>query len=293
MRYQALLIAAIIVIGAYTTQSSATPSDEKERAHTNARNDAVVQYTTGAPSLEATCEERMRERTGIGTLVRNLNTGETLVEEGGGVRWPIASLTKIITSVVAREQFAPEARIVIPPQAETLPNGEELKAGYEISLNDALEAMMVNSSNEVAYAVAAQYGEDKFLKEIEKKLDALKLFHTFIKESTGLSAENQSTVRDLAKLAEYVYKNASELFIISRQTSAEIIELTSRERIVIPNRNPAAEEPGFLGGKTGYIKVAKRNVINIMNVQGDPMLVVILGAEDPNEETKTLLRCAL
>ena len=288
MRYQALLLALIIIGGAYTLHAE---KGEGIVSYTgeNAKNTRAD--TAREPVWEMSCESSLAALTSQSALVKNMATEEILFEKNAGAQWPIASLTKLMTGIVAKEKIPEQKNIVVGVTAIRAPSGEVFKEGNTVTRDQSIEGMIVHSNNGLAIALAETYGEETFLEAMEQKADALKMFHTYFKDSTGLSRDNKSTARDLLKLIEYIITEQEDILSVSRQKTAEIIELGTGERIVLPNKNPAAEEPGFMGGKTGYIKVANRNAINIFRVRNEPVVTILLGADDAWYETKVLLRC--
>ena len=148
--------------------------------------------------------------------------------------------------------------------------------------------MLIVSSNDAAVAVAENFGEREFINEMQKKASELKMFQTTYLEPTGLSFINQSTADDLAKLATYIYFNHPEILEISRQKETELLELKSNTARKLLSIDKFAGEPDFIGGKTGYIEEADRNLIALFEINGKTILTITLGADDSFEETARL-----
>ncbi len=206
-------------------------------------------------------------------------------------RWPIASLTKLMTAVVAFEKMDLDKEIILSEKA-VLSEGTagDFKAGEIFKLKDLIKAMLVSSSNDAAVAVAENFenGESDFINEMQKKASQLKMFSTTYLEPTGLSFVNQSTIGDLAKLVDYIYFNHPEILKISRQKQTEITELQTNKIRTLLSTGKFAGDDDFLGGKTGYIDAAGRNLIAIFDIDSEAILTITLGSEDAFKETEKL-----
>src|SRR3989344_1478150 len=154
--------------------------------------------------------------------------------------------------------------------------------------------MLLNSSNDAAMALAMHYSKADFVSEMQKKATELKMFCTSFFDASGLSFLNQSTANDLAKLAYYIYQRHPEIFEFSQDKNAQITELKSGRKRTISSINAFAGQPDFVGGKSGYIQVAGRNLLTIINDdQGQLILLIVLGAQDSVNETNQLIKLCL
>ncbi len=204
-------------------------------------------------------------------------------------RWPIASLTKLMTAVVALEHLPISEVITISEEAvATEGNSGSFRAGEKFKLNDLLKAIMLVSSNDAATAVAMHIGEDEFIAAMNKKAQDLGLADTSFVDPTGLSVKNQSTVIDLLRLTEYVRNFEPEIFAVTKKTKDTIIEVKTGKRRTIVNINAFAGRRDFLGGKTGSTLEAGENLISVFKVAGEPKTIIVLGALDRRAETEKI-----
>jgi D-alanyl-D-alanine endopeptidase (penicillin-binding protein 7) len=229
------------------------------------------------------------------------DSDETIFEFNADKRWPIASITKLMTAVVAMEKMDLDKKITLTEKAvNTEGVAGEFQVGEVFKLQDLIKTMLMASSNDAAMAIAESFGEPSnstnlnlrgerdFIDEMQRKAAELKMISTTYLEPTGLSFINQSTANDLAKLMTYIYFKHPEILEISRQKEVEILELKSGRKRKILTVNRFAGEPDFIGGKTGYIDEAGRNLVSLFEINGRKVLSVVLGADDSFKETEKL-----
>ncbi|MEK9154977.1 MAG: hypothetical protein AAB596_02845 [Patescibacteria group bacterium] len=227
-----------------------------------------------------------------GAILRNVSQNADLIELDGKKRWPLASITKLMTAVVAIENLGKEKEIAISEKAESA-FGEAggIKTGEVFKAIDLIKAMLVVSSNDAGVALAENPNEQDFIFLMNKKADELKMTDTHFFDSTGLSFLNQSTTEDLVKLVHYINAQSPEIFEISRQKEIKITELISNKSRKLANINQFSGQNNFLGGKTGHTDEAGRNLISLFNRNNQMLLAIILGAEDAFKETEKLINC--
>jgi len=234
-------------------------------------------------------------------LIKYLDYNFNVFELNPEKRWPIASLTKLMTAIVSIEKMDLDKEIIMTKKAvDTEGTAGEFEIGEVFKLRDLIKAMLISSSNDAAVAITESFGEPRnstelslrgerdFINEMQKKAAEIKMFSTTYLEPSGLSFINQSTVADLAKLMSYIYFEHPEILEISRQKEAEILELKSNKPRRLLTINKFAGEPDFIGGKTGYIDEAGRNLVGIFDIDGKTVLTIILGADDSFKETEKL-----
>ena len=234
-------------------------------------------------------ETSLKSRT---ALIKYIDYNFNLFAFNSQKRWPIASVSKLMTSVIALEKIGKEKEITISASAvATEGTTGGFKEGEIFKIEDLIKAMMVVSSNDAAVALAEEEGKENFSALMNQKAKELGMKDTYYEESTGLSFLNQSTADDLTKLAAYIYNNHPQILEISRQKQVEITELKSKKSRKLLNINRLAGQPDFIGGKTGYIDESGRNLVAFFNKDNKIILTVVLGAENAFDETKKMLNC--
>jgi len=217
--------------------------------------------------------------------------GQIIFESNSENRWPIASITKLMTAVVALEKTDTNKEIKM---SEEIVSTEGLAGGFKTGENfkemDLIKAMLVASSNDAAEAIAENFegGKENFIDEMQRKAAELKMFQTTYLEPTGLSFINQSTAKDLSLLISYIYSKHPEILEISRQKEIRIIDLQAGKIKKILNIDKFAGQEDFIGGKTGFIDESGKNLIGVFDISGETIVTVVLGADNSFEETAKL-----
>ncbi len=208
-------------------------------------------------------------------LVQDLNAGKPLFRFNSTEQWSAASLTKLITAVVAVENSDNPMIKVSSRAIATESSAGNLVAGQSYRLADLLRAMLVFSSNDAAVAISEYFGGEKFIELMNAKAVAIGMRDTRFFDPSGLSPLNLTTAEDLGKLIYYIYGNHRDLLEITREK-------------VEGGTHPFAGEPDFLGGKTGFIDESAGNLISLFNYQDRPILIIVLGSKQRAEDTEIL-----
>ena len=187
-------------------------------------------------------------------LIKGLETNAYYLRMKTQQQWPMASLTKLLTSVIALEKITPSTKV-----------------------DQLVKRMMIYSDNRAAEQLAEAYGRQEFLTAMQEKTEQLGMKNTSIFDESGLSFLNQSTVEDLEKLVVYITKKHPKIFQFSREL--EIVVNNNRRK----NINKFAGQSDFLGGKTGYTDEAHGNLITLFEFQGHPVVIIVLGTADRHE----------
>jgi D-alanyl-D-alanine carboxypeptidase len=207
-------------------------------------------------------------------------------------RWPIASITKLMTAVVANKLLDPKEVIRITDDM-LLADGSSggFVSGESFTVEDLVEAMLVVSSNDAASAVSIHYGEEKFINEMNKFAEELGMIDTTFVDPTGLSIQNLSTVEDLVRLTKYIFENEPGILKITRKPTDSIINIKTGTSRKLENINIFAGREDFIGGKTGQIPEAGGNLLSVFSLpkNGSTVIIVVLGANDRFGETEKIL----
>ena len=222
-------------------------------------------------------------------LVSDLRTGDSFLASKPMLRWPLASVTKLMTAVIVLRDMDLAQVVSIGPN-DFLPQSLEksLQPGDKYSVRDLLRALLSASSNEAGEAIANFYGHANFISAMNNQARDWHLDDTHFDDPTGLSSSNQSTLRDLSKLMLQIYDSYPDILKITRTASWSIKEIDSGKTRIVKSTHLFAGQPYFIGGKTGYTDEAGGNLVSVMKHKERPLLIVVLGSDDRFAETEKL-----
>ncbi|MCS6789246.1 MAG: serine hydrolase [Patescibacteria group bacterium] len=226
-------------------------------------------------------------------LVADLKTNQILWTKNINQRWPIASLTKLVTSVFAFKNMDPESKITLTEKdVNVLDSGtqsdQKLQAGESYFISDLIKWMMLASRNEAAEGLANFFSREKFIAGMNDLVKSWGANFTYFNDPTGLSVSNQSTPEDIFKIVQKIYFDYPEILKISTQKSLIVKDLSNSKNRLIYNIHPFAGNPEFLGGKTGFIQSSKQNLVSIFNFKNQPIMILIMGSDDRVRDTQII-----
>ncbi len=208
---------------------------------------------------------------------------------------PIASVTKLMTALVAAEHVNLDKTIPVPESALVYTSVPRLKAGERYSAYQLLYPLLQESSNEAALTLAAALGRTRFVELMNQKAAALGMAHTRFEDPAGSLPGNVSTAADLFTLAQYLLNNRSFILKITSGTLGPNVYGPSEFKD-LKNFNVFLGEAGFVGGKVGKTLAAEETILAIFNerLQGmeRPVVVIVL-ASGNNGETARAIRDAV
>lgn len=147
----------------------------------------------------------------------DLESGKTLLSKNSEQARPAASITKMMTATIARENIDENKKITLTDSMlAPAGNSSVLYAGREIDIKTLLKAVLIQSSNDAAEALAQAAGKENFLALMNQKAAELGMENTVFFDPCGLNPKNKSTPADLAKLVAYVHKNHPEILAIGK-----------------------------------------------------------------------------
>ncbi|MFH1180929.1 MAG: serine hydrolase [bacterium] len=219
---------------------------------------------------------------------------ETIIlEKDSRQSLPIASLTKLMTSVIVAEDpsYDFEKTVAISEAAAMqgdVPHFGNLKAGDQYRLGDLFNLMINYSSNDSAFALAEVIGVDNFVAKMNSKAAEWKLENTHFENPTGLDVPilNFSTAEDLAEISKRILKEHPLIF----ETSLAPVKFpfdNGIKDLVLPENSFA------WGGKTGETNAAGGCLVFIFQDQAENIYINILlgtdSAESRIEEMQKLI----
>lgn len=289
-----LLVIGVIMLGIFTVGGFAY----FDSFFNKGRQQEQVSPTLVSNESDGPLEERANDPfAGINlgaesVLVFDIRNQAAIYERSADQKWPLASITKLMTALVAHEIV--DNNLVVPITKEALEQSGDsgLKEGQRFSLGRLMDMILLTSSNDGAFALAAAAGSaldpaspaEAFVKAMNVRAKELGLDDTYFRNPTGLDISKDEagaygTARDVAKLVEYIFKHYPELLQETTEDRAEIQDLSGLMNEA-RNTNPVVDEiPGAIGSKTGYTTLSGGNLAVVFNAGADrPIVVVVLGS---------------
>lgn len=249
-------------------------------------------------------EVNIGARSALSVVIEN-GKQKILFEKDSQKKYPIASLTKLITALVVfdlKDAYNLNDKVMISQEAVNQ-EGESkfmpLAAGEEFSVKNLLHIALLESSNDAAYALSQAVGIDRFVELMNEKAQEIGLDNTFFANPTGLDPDdikaptNYSTARDIAKLARYILENEPVIFEITSLRSWEVVDEKDRVRYFIPeNTNKLIDEfSGIIGGKTGWTPWAKGCLLVLLKDSDNRYYInVVMGSDNRFGEMKEIIQ---
>ena len=190
----------------------------------------------------------------------------------------MASTTKIMTAIVALENFQLDAEVEFSREMMAEGSSMYLQFGEQVALSDLLRGLMMMSGNDAARAIAslADGGEEGFVELMNRKAASMGLKSTSFANPNGLDAEGHyTTARELTLIAAEGMKN---------ETFREIVSTASgvfAGRAMTNHNKLLRSVDGCVGVKTGYTTGAGRCLVSA--VERDGRLIIITTLYDPND----------
>lgn len=220
-------------------------------------------------------------------IVQSSVDGHTLAARAADTPRAMASITKLMTALVALEYLSLDEVVTVPPVAARV--GESslgLRAGQRLTVRDLLIGTLVPSANDAAttLAVAAAGSEARFVRLMNRKARELGLTGTHYRNPHGLDEPGHvSTARDTALLV----RDALRVPVIRRYAGMSRATL-SDGRVVQSTDNLLGRFGGLVGGKTGHTANAGWSQAAFARRGGVAITAVVLGAPDESRRDSDL-----
>ncbi|KHF38876.1 D-alanyl-D-alanine carboxypeptidase family protein [Halalkalibacter okhensis] len=231
--------------------------------------------------LNANAEQRNFSVSAQAAVLIEQESGRVLYGKNEHTPLRIASITKIMTAILAIESGKMEDVVKVSSRAEgTEGSSIYLRAGEEIKLKDLVYGLMLRSGNDSAVAIAEHVGGslEGFVYLMNEKAEQLGMENTMFQNPHGLDdhEDHYSSAYDMGVLTRYAMGN--ELY---REISSTKNYRSEGDQIrVWHNKNRLLTElyKYSTGGKTGYTKRAKRTLVSTAEKDDENLIAVTLNA---------------
>ncbi len=240
----------------------------------------------------------------LSVFVSEKGKAKILFQKDADTPFPIASIAKLMTGLVAIKQYSLDQKITITKEAvqkeEDIGN---LRVGEVLSVNSLLHSMLIESSNDAAEALSGALGDSQFIRLMNAEAKEVGLEETFFADSSGVDPNNQgdpinvSSARDLFLFAKYIMENHPKIFDILSLPRYTIYTPEGKVHHVASNTDELLYNPELkvLGGKTGWTPRSQGCLLLLVEspAKNGYIVNVLLGSENRFEDMKKLVNWAV
>jgi D-alanyl-D-alanine carboxypeptidase len=261
-RYSRIIAIALLALLVFVSGANAAPST----------SDRIGQADIQLPAPPANQAKA--------AALADVASGRILFSQRGDEPMKIASLTKIMTAIVAIEHGNLDSTIKVSARAA----GKEgsslyLQAGEKITLRNALYGLMLRSGNDAAVAIAEHVGgsTEGFAFLMNRKAEEIGLTHSHFMNPHGLDEPGHySSANDLAKLAVYALQQPDFKEIVSTKVKSAPNPNEEWDYKWVNKNKMLTMYDGADGVKTGYTKQALRTLVSSATRSGQQLVAVTL-----------------
>jgi D-alanyl-D-alanine carboxypeptidase len=223
--------------------------------------------------------------------VIDAKTGEVIYSKQARTKWYPASMTKIVTAMLLLDSVETGTMLTASKQAVSQDVSNSiflLKVGEKMTREDALKALLVMSSNDVASMIAEHIAgsEVKFSILMNKKAKEIGAKDSHFVTPSGLHhPKHYTTTYDMALLTREALQKYPEI-VKTMGTKVATVH-TSQRTVKLTNRAQYFSKPYVIGGKTGYTNAARNSLVEIVK-KNDVTLIGVVMKSSKQEQYKDL-----
>jgi len=231
-------------------------------------------------------------------IIQDYHSGEILFEKEADLSIYPASMTKIMTSIIAFDliksgDLSMDEKFIISEKAWRLSTSGYssmfIMVGDEVSVENLLKGIIIASGNDACIALAEGIAgtEEEFAILMTAKAKELGMDNTNFSNSSGINhPDNNSTVRDIMIMSRYLIKEHPEFYKMFAEKEFTW-DRTGGDPITQGNRNPLLyKNLGADGIKTGYLAVEKYSLASSIERNGRRLIAVGSGFNSKNARSK-------
>ena len=211
------------------------------------------------------------------------DSGTILAGQNPNLRAPIASTTKIMTAVIALENYQlTDVATVSSTATSQIPSVAYLQTGEKMTVENLLNCMLIPSGNDAAYAVAEHMSGDDggivpFVAKMNEKAKELGMTNTHYEDPAGLNSEGYSSPYDLFIITKYALEKPMFRQIVGRSSYvSKNITSTIYHSLKQSNRLISDSYPGAIGVKTGFTDDAGHCLVGAATRNGHTLITIVL-----------------
>lgn len=223
-------------------------------------------------------------------------TGKVLYEKNIHKKLSIASLVKIMTTIITLENKTYSDELKVSQRAADIePDKMMLEAGEKLTIEELLQGLFLVSANDASEVLAEGVTgrREEFINLMNSKAKILGMNNTLFLNPSGLEEDfdkQYSTAYDVALMARFAISHFPNLLEITSKSHIYISETkTHQEYDLYSGINLLTTYPGVIGFKTGYTPEAGLTLVTIARIDGKEVLGVLLNSVERRDDAKALL----
>ncbi len=239
-------------------------------------------WEVGEPSINARA-----------AIIYDLRRDRILYDKNLAESLPIASITKVVSALVVLEKMDLEEVLTVPLEAinVTGENGAELFSRENLTVDNLLRLMLIQSNNDAAHTLALGSGFN-FVGEMNALVERLNMINTRFYDPAGFDDRGFSTVSDLINLVEYSLKH-DYLWQIMGIKDATIVSVEGIIHNITSTNRLLGQNLDIVGGKTGYTDAALENMLTVFDHGKASFATIVLGSNQRFRDTQELYNWVL
>jgi serine-type D-Ala-D-Ala carboxypeptidase (penicillin-binding protein 5/6) len=244
----------------------------------------------------ALADDGAPEVTAQAGLFIDTGTGEVLYQKNIHQKMAIASLTKIMTAIVAdQKRQLTDVMSVSDSAANMEPDHMGLLPGEKLTLDELLDGLFLESANDAAEVLAQGItgNRDEFISLMNEKASLIGMNDSHFINPTGLDEDGKdqySSAYDVILMSRYAITHYPHLVDITSQPYIDLPETSTHQEYGLTSGiSLVTTYPGVLGFKIGYTPAAGLTIVTLARKNGHEILGVLLNSDDRREETRALL----
>ncbi|MEK7525182.1 MAG: D-alanyl-D-alanine carboxypeptidase family protein [Patescibacteria group bacterium] len=230
------------------------------------------------------------------------DSGTTIYEKNSADRLYPASTTKLMTALIALKIYELDQVLTVKTAANATGQTMDLARGDQLTVENLLYGLLVDSGNDAAVALAENYcapqspqggvgscGYSQFIAKMNEEAKRLGLSGTHFANVTGFeNPDHYTTARDLTLIAREAINNAVIRKIVSTK-EVVFYDITAKKRFAFESTNKLLSLPGVRGLKTGWTPASGECLVTLVTRDGKSILLTVLNSVDRFGESEKLI----
>lgn len=228
-------------------------------------------------------------------VVWDIKSQSVIAEKESTVARPLASVTKVMSALVARKMLPKDTDVVVRKEFLVEEGDSGLRDGEVFKLSDLLDLSLIVSSNDGARSIASvagafklgtkdyTLGRTEFIKQMNTEAQELGLATLFFTNETGLDNPTGTTggygsAQEVAQLFGYILKEYPDL-LEATHIEREVVRSDTYSHEAVNTNDSLSEIPNVIASKTGFTQMAGGNLAVVFDAGfGNPIAIVVLGS---------------